>query len=175
MRLKRKFFNRSTIKVAQELLGNLLVRKIGPSTSSGQAKIIKVRITETEAYCGTRDQASHASKGLTERTKVMFGPAGFSYVYMIYGMYHCFNIVTEKEGNPSAVLIRGVELCQGPGKLCRELKIDRKLNGIDLTKSGLLWIEEDETKIKKSQIKKGKRIGVDYAGKWKDKPWRFYI
>ena len=106
-RLDGKFFERPTVKVAQELLGKFLVRKIGK-------KIIRAKITETEAYCGTRDLACHASKGLTERTKVMFGPAGFSYVYMIYGMYHCLNIVTEKEGNPSAVLIRGVEVGRGP-------------------------------------------------------------
>jgi len=207
MRLNRKFFNRNTVLVAQELLGKFLVRKIGPSTNSGQTKIIKARIMETEAYCGTQDLACHASRGLTERTKVMFGPAGFSYVYMIYGMYHCLNVVTEKEGNPSAVLIRAVQLLgrgpaphhpgrvrsadlhatgvptratptpvlNGPGKLCRKLKIDRKLNAINLTKRDLLWIESGETKIKKSQIKKGKRIGVDYAGKWKDKLWRFQL
>ena len=224
MKLNRKFFNRNTVLVSQELLGKILVRKIGPSASSRQATIIKAKIIETEAYCGTKDLACHASKGLTERTKVMFGPPGHSYIYMIYGMYHCLNIVTEKEGNPSAVLIRGVELYRGPaphyprrvrsadlhateiplsatdfvrpmepspntgvptratptplngpGKLCRELKIDRNLNAVDLTKSDLLWIEDDEIKIKKSQIKKGKRIGVDYAGKWKDKLWRFYL
>ncbi|MEK9178588.1 MAG: DNA-3-methyladenine glycosylase, partial [Patescibacteria group bacterium] len=121
----------------------------------------------------------------------------FSYVYMVYGMYHCLNIVTEKEGNPSAVLIRAAEILNpkseflnkskiqnlkisnvklnGPGILCRGLKIDRKLNAVDLTKSNLIWIEDGENKIKKRQIKKGKRIGVDYAGKWKDKLWRFYL
>lgn len=202
MKLKKRFFNRSTVKVAQELLGKILVRRI-PSTSSGQAaKIVKAVITETEAYCGTKDLACHASRGLTERTKVMFGPAGFSYVYMIYGMYHCLNVVTEKEGNPSAVLIRRAEVSSikyqvlekiknksqplihntkyliplyGPGILCRELKIDRKLNAVNVTKSDLLWVEDCEIRVKKSQIKKGKRIGVDYAGKWKDKLWRFYL
>src|SRR3989338_3652924 len=157
MRLKKKFFNRNTVVVARELLGKFLVRRIGN-------KLIRAGITETEAYCGIRDLACHASKGLTKRTKVMFGPAGFSYVYMVYGMYYCLNIVTEKEGNPSAVLIRGVEsrgpgpphhpgrvrsadlhatgvptratpTLNGPGKLCRELKIDKKLNAADLTKS----------------------------------------
>ncbi len=200
-RLDRKFFERPTVKVAQELLGKFLVRKI-------DKKIIKAKITETEAYCGTRDLACHASRGLTERTKVMFGPAGFSYVYMIYGIYYCLNIVTEREGNPSAVLIRSVELCRGPvpphpigtqitsvpmrvpsratptltisvldgpGKLCRELKIDRKLNAVDITKSDLLWVEDGDVVIKNIQIKKSKRIGVDYAGKWKDKLWRFYL
>ncbi len=203
-RLDRKFFNRPTVKVAQELLGKLLVRRVG-------GKLIKSRIIEAEAYCGIRDKACHASKGLTERTKVMFGPPGYAYVYIIYGMYHCLNIVTEKEGNPSAVLIRSVEIknqkgwpewgprsrgglarpnpsgvmrgrpplkylvLNGPGKLCRELKIDKKLNAVDLTKSDLLWVEDGGIKVKKSQIKKGKRIGVDYAGKWKDKLWRFYL
>lgn len=204
MRLKRKFFNRNTISVAKELLGKYLVRKI-PSTGSGQAaRIIKVKITETEAYCGIRDLACHASKGLTPRTKVMFGPPGHAYIYMIYGMYHCLNLVTEKEGNPSAVLIRGAEICskynvlsikgkngnkkpiihntnpimqklKGPGILCRELKIDKKLNNADLCKSRELWLESGKTKITSAQIKKGKRIGVDYAGKWKDKLWRFYL
>lgn len=169
-RVNREFFERPTVSVARELLGKFLVRKIGN-------KIVKARIIETEAYCGTKDLACHASKGLTERTKVMFGPSGFSYVYMIYGMYHCLNIVTEKKGNPSAVLIRALdyENCDGPGKLCRRLKIDRKLNAVDLIKSNLLWVENGETKIKKNKIKKGKRIGVDYAGKWKDKLWRFYL
>ncbi len=169
-RLDRKFFNRPTVKVAQELLGKFLVRKIGRKT-------LKTRIIETEAYCGSEDLACHASKGLTERTKVMFGPAGFLYVYMIYGMYHCLNIVTEKEGHPSAVLIRALDCegCDGPGKLCRKLGIDRKLNAVDLTKNNSLWLEDNENKINSRQIKKGKRIGVDYAGKWKDKLWRFYL
>ncbi|OGM98272.1 MAG: hypothetical protein A2915_04100 [Candidatus Yanofskybacteria bacterium RIFCSPLOWO2_01_FULL_41_34] len=176
MKLNRKFFNRNTALVAQDLLGKFLVRKI-PSIRSGQAKIIKARIIETEAYCGIRDLACHASRGLTERTKVMFGPPGHAYVYLVYGMYNCLNTVTEKEGNPSAVLIRALEYenCDGPGKLCRELKIDKKLNAVDLTKNDLLWIENSKIKIKKSQIKKGKRIGVDYAGKWKNKLWRFYL
>ena len=174
MRLKRKFFNRDTLIVAKKLLGKHLVRKIG-------GKKIVVRITETEAYC-KKDLACHASRGLTSRTKVMFGPPGHAYVYMIYGMYHCLNMVTERENYPAAVLIRGACLIQnskfkilkGPGILCRELKIDKKLNGIDITKSRDLWIEEGE-QIRSSQIKKGKRIGVDYAGKWKDKLWRFWI
>lgn len=196
MRLERKFFNRPTVTVARELLGKYLIRRVGN-------RLIKARITETEAYCGSRDLACHASKGLTPRTKVMFGPPGYAYVYMIYGMYHCLNFVTEKEGNPSAVLIRKAELSSkyyvvsskgnhknkksiihntdpiihnlnGPGKLCRELKIDRKLNGVDLIKNKELWIEQGE-KVKPNQIQKGKRIGVDYAGKWKNKLWRFYL
>src|SRR3989344_757144 len=167
MRLKRKFFDRNTVVVARELIGKCLVRKVN-------SIFIKARIIETEAYCGQKDKACHASRGLTPRTKIMFGPPGYAYVYMIYGMYRCLNIVTEKKGYPAAVLIRAVDMekGKGPGRLCRELKIDKKLNGVDLVSSKELWIEEGE-KIKLSQIKQGKRIGVDYAGKWKDKLWRF--
>jgi len=170
-------------------------------------RIVKVKITETEAYCGTKDKACHASKGLTPRTKIMFGPPGHTYVYMIYGMYHCLNVVTEKEGNPSAVLVRTVEIpnpklqitnkfqnlnyksktsnnlelgtynlalkLDGPGKLCRYLKIDEKLNGVDIIKSKELWIEEG--KKEQVKVKRGKRIGIDYAGSYKNKLWRFWI
>ena len=174
-RLRQKFFNRDTVIVAKELLGKHLCRKIN-------GKVVIAKITETEAYCGQSDLANHASKGLTERTKIMFGPPGRAYVYLIYGMHHCLNVVTEKKGCPAAVLIRTAETTDklkisnlklnGPGKLCRELKIDRKLNGVDLCKSNNLWIKDGG---KPAKIKKGKRIGVDYAGKWKDKLWRFYI
>lgn len=169
MRLKRNFFNRPTLIVAKELLGKCLVRKIGK-------RIIRGRITETEAYIGSSDLACHASKGRTKRTEIMFGPAGFTYIYMIYGMYYCLNIITEEKDFPATVLIRGLnaEGCDGPGKLCQELKIDKKLNGEDIAKSKKLWIEDGE-KIKSSKIKRNKRIGVDYAGKWKDKLWRFHI
>lgn len=180
--LKKPFYNRPTKDVAMDLLGKLLCRKIG-------GKIIKGEIVEVEAYLGKKDLACHTSKGKTQRNKVMFGPPGHAYVYFIYGMYHCFNIVTEKEESPCAVLIRALEpinICacrdtrscvfatNGPAKLCRELRIDKKLNGWDLTLGEKLWIENGE-KIKPSRIKKSKRIGVDYAGKWKDKLLRFYI
>lgn len=196
MRLNRKFFNRDTVDVAKELLGKYLVRRIN-------WKIIKAKIIETEAYCGMADKACHASKGLTPRTKVMFGSAGFTYVYLIYGMYHCLNIVTERKGYPAAILIRGCELIKfkarnskseinsknkkskfksvsnlklnGPGKVCREFKIDRTLNNIDITTSKEIWIEDFKEPIKPNQIKKTKRIGINYAGKWKDKMWRFHL
>src|SRR3989344_951033 len=145
-RLARTFFNRPTPQVARELLGKFLVRRIGRKT-------IAARITETEAYCGPNDLASHASRGRTKRTEVMFGPPGHAYVYLIYGMYHCFNITTERDGYPAAVLIRSVVLtsttfshsqeCEnvvdGPGKLCRYLQIDKSLNNKDLTTSKKLW------------------------------------
>ena len=195
MRLERKFFNRNTVAIAKELLGKYLCRRI-PSTSSGQvARVIKAKITETEAYCGPKDRASHASKGpawpagrLTPRTRLMFGPSGYAYVYMIYGMYYCLNVVTEREGYPAAVLIRTAKILnkskilnpkiqklKGPGILCRELRIDKKLNGIDLATSKELWVEDSAEKINQSKIRRGKRIGVDYAGQWKDKLWRFYF
>lgn len=127
-RLNRTFFNRPTIIVAKELLGKILVFK----NSAGV-------ITETEAYCGLNDPASHAFKGETPRTKIMFGRAGFSYVYLIYGIYHCLNFVTEKSGCPGAVLIRGIKLLDkselhldGPGKLCRHLGITKEHNGLDI-------------------------------------------
>lgn len=169
-KLTRKFFNRSTLTVAKELLGKFLVRKIGK-------KIITAMITETEAYCGPNDLASHASRGRTKRTMVMFGPPGHVYVYLIYGMYHCFNIVTEKEDYPAAVLIRAVDAIgiNGPGKLCRYFQINHSLNLKDLTVSKRLWVEDHKIKIKPSQIKRSPRIGVGYAGPYKDKLWRFIL
>ncbi len=193
-RLSRDFFDRPTLIVAKELLGKVLVRKI-------ENKIIRVIITETEAYVGPKDLASHASRGRTNRTEIMFGPPGHAYIYMIYGMYFCLNIVTEKNDYPAAVLIRAVKLgtsdwplaninknnplttsrysltanLNGPGKLCRFLKIDKSLNGEDVTTSKKLWFEDNGTKVKPSQIIRTKRIGIDYAGKYKDKLWRFMI
>lgn len=178
--LKKQFYNRPTKEVAQELLGKFLCRRIGK-------KIIKGKIVEVEAYLGAKDLACHTSKGKTKRNEVMFGPAGHAYVYFIYGMYHCLNVVTEKEGSPCAVLIRALEpmtppsdysnpkkVLNGPAKLCRELHVDRKLNGWDLACGKKLWIEDGE-KIGPDRIKRSKRIGVDYAGAWKDKLLRFYI
>ncbi len=169
-RISRNFFDRSTILVAKGLLGKFIVRKIG-------RKIIAAMITETEAYCGPHDLASHASRGRTPRTEVMFGPPGRAYVYLIYGMYHCFNIVTERDGYPAAVLMRAVDAdgVNGPGKLCRFFQIDKTFNGKDIIKSKKLWLEDRGIKIKPGQIKHSPRIGVDYAGKYKTKSWRFYL
>lgn len=173
--LKQRFYQKNTLKVAQDLLGCFLVRQIGK-------KKVKGVITETEAYIGEDDLASHASKGRTPRAEIMYGEAGQAYVYMIYGMYHCLNIVTEKKNFPAAVLIRGVvndegAVLDGPGKLCRFFKIDRKLNDWDLTKGKKLWIEKPsgENTIAKKDIKKSKRVGVDYAGKCKHYLWRFSL
>ncbi len=175
-KLSRKFFERPTELVARELLGKVLVRKIGRKKLAG-------KIVETEAYIGPHDLACHASKGKTERTKTMFESAGTWYVYFIYGMYHCLNIVTEAKDYPSAVFIRALEPLEnisgqtdGPAKLCRALKIDNNLNSTSVvSKSSKLYIEDRKNAIPKNKIVSTKRIGVDYAGEWKDKPLRFYI
>lgn len=162
------FFKKPTLQVARNLLGKALVRK-------WRGKLIKGIITETEAYCGPEDKASHASRGRTKRTEVMFGEPGTIYVYLIYGMHYCLNIVTGKKDYPAAVLIRGVlvgeKKLNGPGKVCKYFHIDKILNGTMLGKSSNLWIEKG---IKAKNIRTGRRIGVDYAGRWAKKPWRFY-
>lgn len=172
--LPRAYFQRPTLQVARSLLGKYLVRRNGRKTLAG-------RIVEVEAYIGTEDRACHATKGRTARTEVMFGPAGVSYVYLVYGMHHCFNIVTERIGFPSAVLVRAVEntdartLIDGPGRVCRFLAIDRRLNRVDLTAGGALWVEDRGERVVRSSVSTGRRIGVDYAGKWAAKPWRFRL
>ncbi len=134
-------------------------------------------VIEVEAYVGPNDRASHASKGRTPRTEVMFGPAGYWYVYLVYGMYHCLNIVTEAEKYPAAVLIRAVALdgADGPGKVCLHFDIDRRFNTKPAAKRSGLWIEDRGIKINPRAMRRGKRIGVHYAGEWREKPWRFFI
>lgn len=164
MRLNREFFSRSTLEVAKDLLGKELVYK-------GK----RGRITEVEAY--TMDEEScHAFGGVTPRSKVMYGPPGVSYVYFIYGMYHCLNFVTEEEGRGCAVLIRGVEPIEGlkgntdgPGKLCRAFGIDKKDNGIDICSSDDFYIEDKRMQFEYQQTK---RIGIKKAA---DLPWRFVV
>lgn len=197
VKIKRDFYLQDTLTVAQELIGTYIVK----NTEDG---IIAGRITETEAYIGAIDKASHAYGGkLTPRTKIMFGNAGYSYVYLIYGMYYCFNVVTEPVGCASAVLIRGVDIvlghdiacfnrykCKykelkasqlknftnGPGKLCIALQITKEDNGEDLLGENL-FITDSIKGIEniKKQIKVSKRIGIDYAEEAKDFLWRFYV
>jgi DNA-3-methyladenine glycosylase len=137
------------------------------------------KIIEVEAYIGPNDHACHASKGRTARTDVMFGPAGVAYVYLIYGMYHCLNVVTEREEFPAAVLIRAAEvdgqLIDGPGRLCRALEVDRSLNRLDLTIGRGLWFEDRGADVPRGQIGRFPRIGVEYAGAWAKKLWRFRL
>jgi DNA-3-methyladenine glycosylase len=172
-KLTRDFYARKTLVVAKELLGKLLVHRLDGIERIG-------KIVEVEAYVGPHDKACHSAKGLTKRTEIMFGPPGFAYIYMIYGIYHCWNIVTEEPGFPAGVLLRAIEpvlnihaRTSGPGLLCKALKIDKQLNGYDMT-SKELFIAEDAN-AKRPVIVKKPRIGVDYAGDWADKPLRFYI
>ena len=170
--LLRSYFNRSTVTVARSLIGKYLVRSI-------DGRMLAGKIIEVEAYVGSEDKACHASKGRTPRTDVMFGQAGVAYVYLIYGMYHCLNVVTEREECPSAVLIRAIEidgeLIDGPGRLCRALQIDRRLNRVDLTTGESIWFEDRGVLVKKGEVGAHPRIGVDYADKWAKKPWRFRL
>jgi DNA-3-methyladenine glycosylase len=172
-KLPRSFYDRDTTLVAQELLGKWLVHKVGDTEHIG-------KIVEVEAYLGEHDLAAHSSKGVTERTKIMFGPPGHAYVYLIYGMHHCMNVVTELTGNGAAVLLRALEPVKnragktnGPGLLCRAMEIDRRLNGHDLL-SDDFFIAEPDAPAKISIVKRP-RIGVDYAKHWAKRLLRFYI
>jgi len=170
--LQRAYFAQSTLRVARSLIGKYLVRVIDGCILSG-------KIVEVEAYVGAQDKACHASKGRTQRTEVLFGPPGVAYVYLIYGMYNCLNVVTEREEFPSAILIRAIEidgeLIDGPGRLCRALQIDRCLNRVDLTTCESLWFEDRGILVERGDVGAHPRVGVDYAGEWAKKPWRFRL
>ncbi|MBY0545629.1 MAG: DNA-3-methyladenine glycosylase [Gammaproteobacteria bacterium] len=160
IQLGRDFFDRHTVDVAPDLLGKILV--------FGKHKGI---ITETEAYRGDDDPASHAFKGVTPRTRGMFGAPGFSYIYLIYGMYHCLNVTTESENMPGAVLIRGLwveeEHLTGPGKLCRHLQLNLQHNGVDLIRNSDFYLADYGITL---PFKTTSRIGIKVGG---DKLWRF--
>lgn len=173
--LPREFYDRDTVQVAKDLLGCLLYRKV-------EGRMQVARVVETEAYVGAFDLACHASKGVTPRTEVMYGPPGHAYVYQIYGLHFCLNAVTERPGNGSAVLFRGLEPVEGieaavrtdgPARLTRALSIDKGSNRLDLTLGHGLWLAEPDRP--RGRIECGKRIGVDYAGEWAEKPWRFWL
>jgi len=174
-RLPRDFYARRTLTVARDLIGMHLVRAYRGERLVG-------RIVETEAYQGPQDLAAHSARGRTERNAVMFGPAGFAYVYLIYGMWECVNVVTREEGIPHAVLIRAVEpvlniddKTWGPGLLCKAMHIDRSLTGADLCtpSKSKLWLETP-IDLRRGKISRAPRIGVDYAGDWAHKHWRFF-
>ena len=187
MRIERKFYMRDAVTVGKDILGKIIVKK----TADG--RIMSGRITEVEAYMGITDKASHSYGGRrTKRTEVMYKEGGYSYVFLIYGMYECFNVTAGREGDPQAVLIRGVEplenknlmqekrkvkkekdISNGPGKLTKALGITREDNGADLVASENLWLEDDGYKVK--DIVETTRIGIDYAEEDALKPWRFYI
>src|SRR5580704_1598594 len=163
-KLPRSFYDRDTIVVAKELLGKILVHKSHGVKRTG-------KIAEVEAYLGAHDLAAHSARGLTERNKVMFGPPGHAYVYFIYGMHFCMNVVTGREGHAAAVLLRAIEPVKnikdktcGPGLLCRAMKIDKKLNGHDLLSENFFIAEPD--KAESFSIVQRPRVGVDYAKHW---------
>jgi DNA-3-methyladenine glycosylase len=170
----RAFFAREARAVAPELLGLHLVHR-----DRGTRRV--ARIVETEAYLGPEDLAAHSAGGRrTARTEVMFGQAGHAYVYLIYGMWNCLNVVTAKVGVPHAVLVRALEpvanLTQsswGPGLATRAMHIDRRLNGIDL-RGDTLWIERPAGRARAVRIGRSMRIGVEYAGEWARRPWRYF-
>ena len=169
VRLSRRFYQRAPELLARALLGKAVV--IGEQTGI---------IVETEAYLGTRDLASHARFGLTQRNRVMFGQAGVAYVYLCYGMHNMLNVVSGREGDPGAVLIRALDLgsdpalARGPGKLTRALGVTREHNSIDLVTDDHMYIRHDR-RINPDRIARGPRIGVDYAGAWADALLRFWI
>ena len=195
--LTKDFYTRDTLTVARDLLGREIVRVLEDGTQ------LVCRITETEGYIGRMDKACHAyGYRRTPRTETLFAPPGTAYIYLIYGMYHCLNFVTEEEGEPAAVLIRGAvpvangdiiaenrfgrkekdmssyqrkNFLNGPGKLCRGLALTRAQNGLDLTDSGQGLYLCAGTPAAPASVRTGKRIGIDYAGEAVDFPWRFYL
>lgn len=179
-KLPRSFYARPTLEVTRDLIGKYLVY----CSPDG---VVSARIVEAEAYIGRSDPACHAAPGPTDRNRVMFGPPGFTYVYFIYGMYHCLNLVTEREGFPAAVLIRAAEpaegidlmrsrssrlpdkrLLSGPGRLCRSFGLTREHNGLDLT-GGVIYVEDRHEPP--ARIATSPRIGVTAAA---DRHWRFF-
>lgn len=173
--LPRSFYDRPALAVARELLGQLLVHRSG-----GQTRV--ARIVETEAYVGERDLACHACRGRTPRTDVLYGPPGHAYVYFVYGMHWCFNVVTCEEGVAAAVLVRGVEpwagipggvRTDGPARLTRALGIGREQNRVDLT-GPRLAILQGPPPLSRS-VRRGPRVGVQYAGAWASRPYRFWV
>jgi len=165
--LSKRFFRRSAVEVAQNLLGKFLIRR-------RENRIESYMITEVEAYDGHKDKASHASRGLTERNKVMFGEAGHWYVYFTYGMHWMLNIVTGPKGYPAAVLIRGVRDVNGPARVTKKLKINGSFNGKVAVKKSGLWIEDRGVRAKK--FKRTARVGIDFAGPyWAKRKYRFVL
>lgn len=166
--LGEKFFRRDALTVAEALLGKFLVRRRGRKETA-------MMITDVEAYLGFEDRASHASRGKTKRNAPMFATGGRWYVYFTYGMHWILNAVTGPEGHPSGVMFRGLEGLQGPARLTKALGIAKPLNDAPISRASGLWIEDRGVHVPKSRIKRAPRIGVDYAGTWAKKPYRFFL
>lgn len=167
-RLQRNFFTRDVLEVAPDLLGKVLVRQYEDGTIS------RWLITETEAYKGEEDKACHACKGRTTRTEVMYREGGYIYVYLIYGMYWLLNIVTGEKDLPQATLIRGLSEIHGPGRVGKQLKLDKSFYEEDLISSNRLWLEEPI--LNHPTHTSSARVGIDYAPEeWRLKPWRFRL
>ncbi len=187
-RLSRNFFTQNTVTVARELLGKKLVRLENDQRISGT-------ITETEAYRGEEDLACHARSGQTPRTKVMYGPPGHAYIYFNYGIHWLLNFVTENEGYPAAVLIRGIEPAEGldiiserrkgrprsqwtngPAKICQALNLDNKLNGVDICATQVVLFVEEGKQIPDTDVTISSRVGLNNVPEpWRSIPWRFKI
>ncbi len=166
-RMTEQDYRRDAVSVAKALLGATLCRRLGDGT------VLRARITETEAYYGEEDTACHAHKGRTPRTDVMYAPGGRAYIYLCYGMHEMLNVVTGPVDHPEAVLVRGVEGAEGPGRLTKALAITRALNREDLVASDLLWIETDGSRV---AFTAAPRIGIGYASKRdQSRKWRFTI
>lgn len=166
-KLNYDFFHRDALTVASELAGKILARKLSDGT------IVRIRITETEAYFGEEDKACHASKGRTPRTELLYGKAGIIYIYLCYGMHWLMNVITGEEGHPEGVLLRAGEGYSGPAKLTKAIGADKHFNGLSICDNDGIWIEDDG---KKFEMTTAPRVGIDYAGEeWKNKPWRFII
>lgn len=169
--LEADFFARDPLLVAPQLLGKLLVREV-------KGRLLWGRIVEVEAYKGPDDLAAHSARGLTPRTRVMYGPPGHAYVYFIYGMHHCLNFVCQPQGMPQAILVRalapgpGVGRTGGPALVCRALEIDRSLNGALLEPPSLYLMDDG---FEPGEVITGPRVGVGYAGDWALLPWRFCL
>jgi DNA-3-methyladenine glycosylase len=177
-RLDRDAFNRPTLEVARHLLGKFIVRRY-------RGRRIDAMITEVESYKGPQDRACHAyGWRRTPRVEPLYGEGGTVYVYLVYGMHWLLNFSTAGSGRPEGVLIRGIlaevdgrrELIQGPGKVTRFLRIDKRFDGTDATRSIEMWLEDRGVRVAPGKIRKGPRIGVDFAGPyWAARPWRFWL
>jgi DNA-3-methyladenine glycosylase len=167
MILGRNYFKESAIHLAPDLVGKLLCRRLN------NGSVIKTRITETECYFGEEDTACHAHKGKTERTKTMYEEGGITYVYLCYGIHSLINIVSGEENFPEAVLIRGVEGADGPGKVSKKLSVNTSYSGLDLCQSNEIWLEDDGYI---PNYRTDVRVGIDYANEQdRRRLWRFIV